>query len=360
LAQLDGEYGLDLVIANWGQNRFYHNNGGGHFTDLSARLPAELDETLSLAVGDVDGDGDSDLIVANLGYNRLLLNTRKGTDYDGDGLGLCAEMSLGTDPYDDDTDDDGLIDGQGSGEDINANGIVDEGETDPNNPDTDGDGVQDGTEKGCTEPEGNDTLMSLFVPDADPSDQTDPLRYDTDDDGLPDGEEDLDANGAVDEGETSPILADTDGDGASDGKEVAEGTDPLDPTCRPPIALASVRIMPKTLSYRRWGLPMRCLIKLPDDEDYGTRDIDQNSLTLSIPSCPGCEVIRAVWGFALRKRSFAAFPRRELIDQLRSMSPELPTGLLLLVSGFMLDGIPFEGEAEVRVIGTPRNKRAAP
>ena len=62
-------------------------------------------------------------------------------------------MLIGTDPFNADTDGDGLCDGPGSvpgvcvgGEDMNANGRVDEGETDPNKADTDGGGVDDGTE----------------------------------------------------------------------------------------------------------------------------------------------------------------------------------------------------------------------
>ena len=127
-------------------------------------------------------------------------------------------------------------------EDLNANGIVDPGETDPTNPDTDGDGIFDGTEKGLTEPEviegglgGTDFSAGHFIADADPSTTTDPTNPDTDGDGLLDGEEDINKNGAVDIGETSPILADTDGDGYSDGEEVAKGSDPLDPNSVPTI-----------------------------------------------------------------------------------------------------------------------------
>ena len=53
-------------------------------------------------------------------------------------------------------------------------------------------------------------------------------QSDTDGDGLLDTEEDVNANGIVDEGETSPLDADTDGGGEADGKEVQNGRDPLD------------------------------------------------------------------------------------------------------------------------------------
>lgn len=126
-------------------------------------------------------------------------------DTDGDGLPDSLEISMGTDPYDTDTDDDGLVDGNIGSEDVNANGIVDFLESDPLNPDTDGDGIYDGTEKGLTEPETEDTDLSagFFIPDADPTTTTDPTNPDTDGDGILDGQEDLNKNGKLDEGETS-------------------------------------------------------------------------------------------------------------------------------------------------------------
>ncbi len=150
-------------------------------------------------------------------------------DTDDDGLLDGIEVDVtGTNPLDDDEDDDGLLDGS---EDINGDGIVDEGETDPNESDTDGDGIPDGVELGLTDPQGDDTAPS-FEADADGGiTTTDPLDDDTDDDGLPDGAEDADRDGSVDESETDPSKADTDGDGLQDGQErgldmpQAEGTD---------------------------------------------------------------------------------------------------------------------------------------
>ena len=89
-------------------------------------------------------------------------------DTDGDGLPDARETTLGTDPHNPDSDDDGLTDG----DEIDFYG------TEPLAPDTDGDGLSDAQE-----------LVS-------------------------DG--------------TNPFLADTDGDGAADADEIAAGTDPLD------------------------------------------------------------------------------------------------------------------------------------
>jgi len=65
-------------------------------------------------------------------------------DCDGDEVSDADEIASGCmDPFDRDTDNDGLDDGV---EDANKNGVVDGGETDPCNPDSDGDGFGDGTE----------------------------------------------------------------------------------------------------------------------------------------------------------------------------------------------------------------------
>ncbi|MDZ4199618.1 MAG: outer membrane beta-barrel protein, partial [Kiritimatiellia bacterium] len=92
--------------------------------------------------------------------------------------------------------------------DSDGDGLSDEFErsigTDPFNPDTDGDGLTDFEE------------VRIY--------KTDPLNPDTDYDGLRDGAE-------VHVYGTDPLNPDTDGGGVTDGHEVIEdGTDPLDPS----------------------------------------------------------------------------------------------------------------------------------
>jgi hypothetical protein len=97
-----------------------------------------------------------------------------GTDPDSDGDGIpdsIETLVTNTDPLDDDTDDDGILD---AGEDTNQNGVLDPGETSPVLADTDGDGIQDGTELGLTTAQGNDTDLLVFQPDLDPGSNTDP------------------------------------------------------------------------------------------------------------------------------------------------------------------------------------------
>ena len=127
-------------------------------------------------------------------------------DHDGHGLPDDLENSGRTDTNDADTDDDGIIDGM---EDVNHNGVVDNGETNPCSVDTDGDGIQDRTELGYTLSDiGPDTDTNVFQPDMDDTTTTDPLDEDSDNDGLLDGQEDANHNGEVDGGETDPNVSD--------------------------------------------------------------------------------------------------------------------------------------------------------
>ena len=190
---------------------------------------------------DTDGGGRDDGGEIEDGSDPTDPSDDHGFDFDGDGLPNEIEFISGTDPANPDTDGDGLCDGDLSvegfciaGEDLNGNGVVDEGETDPfdmdtdddgltdgsevergtvpSNADTDGDGIQDGTELGLTESEAGDaTDDDVFVPDVEPETTTDPLRIDTDGDGRCDGP------GGV-AGCTS--AEDTDADGREDGGEV--------------------------------------------------------------------------------------------------------------------------------------------
>ena len=176
---------------------------------------------------DTDGGTVPDGVEVDRGTDPLDPSDDIPADRDGDGLTDDIEEMLGTSPTEADSDGDGLCDGPGRvegvcepGEDLNANGVIDAGETDPNRADSDGDNLTDGVE----------------VLGANP---TDPLDPDTDQDGLCDGPagdlgvcsggEDTNQNGAVDAGETDPNVADTDMGGVNDGDEVEAGTDPLDP-----------------------------------------------------------------------------------------------------------------------------------
>lgn len=74
---------------------------------------------------------------------RAKLTIYSHLDRDGDGLPDTLEDTMCTDPDNEDSDDDGLLDGV---EDANQNGIVDAGETNPCDRDSDNDGYTDGEE----------------------------------------------------------------------------------------------------------------------------------------------------------------------------------------------------------------------
>ena len=154
-------------------------------------------------------DENSQVLVA---ANAFIIEADNGLsdaeeDPDRDGLTNAQEIALGTNPYNYDSDGDGLIDslevdgGQANSPDFDEDGLSDGQEvalgTDPANPDTDGDGLEDGRE------------VDLG---------TDPLGQDSDGDFLPDGQDDELA---------SALVADFDEDGILDGIEVRFlGTDP--------------------------------------------------------------------------------------------------------------------------------------
>ena len=71
----DGFPDLFIVSAQGGSNRLYHNNGNGHFTDVTAETGL-LSEGWGQGVcaGDYDNDGYTDLVVTYWGQNRLYRN----------------------------------------------------------------------------------------------------------------------------------------------------------------------------------------------------------------------------------------------------------------------------------------------
>jgi hypothetical protein len=104
-----------------------------------------FDINVTIPAIDTDGDGIDDNVEDTNGNNVVDPGETDPdlVDTDGDGLvdGADGVVSIAT--YAGiDADGDGFVDG----EDLNANGVIDSGETDPTNPDTDGDGFIDGDE----------------------------------------------------------------------------------------------------------------------------------------------------------------------------------------------------------------------
>ncbi|MBX3129886.1 MAG: DUF11 domain-containing protein [Polyangiaceae bacterium] len=171
--------------------------------------------------------------------NQQACDVATGTcalDSDNDGLPDAIEIQFGTDPFDADSDDDGVLDGDEPDWNLDTDG---DGLINALDPDSDNDGLFDGTELGkdCSNPATNAGAKACR-PDADQgATTTDPLNADTDGGGVSDGSEDFNLNGQVDAGETDPTagsggddsgVVDTDGDGLSDGLETFLGSSPTD------------------------------------------------------------------------------------------------------------------------------------
>ncbi|MFO0756205.1 MAG: hypothetical protein U0359_06920 [Byssovorax sp.] len=161
-------------------------------------------------------------------------------DSDGDGLTDPQEIAAKTNPYDPDSDDDGVIDGEEPA--WNADSDSD-GAIDALDPDSDGDGLFDGTEmgKGCGNP-ATDLQKGHCIPDGDlGATTTSPLEPDTDHGGAKDGDEDTNHNGVVDPMERDPNNAaddqlpcagDPDCGGPASGVVCNDATHLCEPGCR--------------------------------------------------------------------------------------------------------------------------------
>lgn len=163
---------------------------------------------------DTDDDGLLDPFeVINEGFNPNV-GGEQSLDFDIDGLANLQEQAAGTDPNDSDTDDDGLIDSV----ETNTGNYVDANDTgtDPLASDSDSDGLLDGVE----------TNTGIYIDVNDTG--TDPLDSDTDDDGLLDGvETNTGSYINVNDTGTNPFDSDTDEDGLLDEFEV--GNDGFNP-----------------------------------------------------------------------------------------------------------------------------------
>lgn len=117
----DGDGDLDIITANEDpftapgtQNRLYLNDGIGRFVDATAtNLPAILDDSSAIGVGDFDEDGDLDLLSVNAGRDVYLQNDGSGVFSDQTAARLPAEPAnadSGRDVVEADFDGDGDLD----------------------------------------------------------------------------------------------------------------------------------------------------------------------------------------------------------------------------------------------------------
>lgn len=193
-AGTDELLGTSDDITMTGQLSFDESTNRIHWNHL-AELPNDLYQvTISAPLADVAGNELEETFVSAfkvLGF----------TDSDQDGLPDFWELENGLDPF---------------------------------NPDTNGNGIPDGEEDGDRD---NLPNVGEFLLDRDPNDR------DSNDDGTYDGNYDEDEDGVTDGTEmtngTDVFKIDTDGDGITDLDEINEGTNPLSPNSLPPSLIAS-------------------------------------------------------------------------------------------------------------------------
>ncbi len=164
-------------------------------------------------------------------------------DNDDDGLSNIEEYRNRTNPHVDDTDGDGLTDGE----------EVDQYQSHPAKVDTDGDGL-------------NDYDESIVW-------QTDPTLADSDGDDLTDFDEVTTLN-------TNPNSDDSDGDTFKDRHEIAIGTDPLNPVSVP------ARITSMTESFETGVLPAGWIQSVNAEASWTVDEGDASDGTYRLGSLP--------------------------------------------------------------------------
>ncbi|GAG88079.1 unnamed protein product, partial [marine sediment metagenome] len=216
VADLDGDGTLEVQVGSYDDKLYCFNHTGG----IEWSYTTGDDIYSSPCVADLDNDGIFEVIVGSLDYKLYCLGltgvTSSGVspwycfrgsafhtghmDSDSDYMDDQTEVFYGTNPQNDDTDNDMLEDWD----------EINNYHTDPTDDDSDDDGLTDYEE------------VITYLSDS--------WVDDTDEDGLSDYDE-------AKTHFTDPTNYDSDGDGYSDYVEVIHGTDPLDPNDHPPTTI---------------------------------------------------------------------------------------------------------------------------
>lgn len=168
---------------------------GNHYIVKNVGYNANIKAGEKIKLGFSAKPGNANSVPTNVSMDETCVDIYiLGDDSDEDGLINTIELTIGTDPYKKDTDDDGLTDEY----------EYNDSHTDPLKKDTDGNRILD-----CDEDLDGDGLTIL----QELSYKTNNKNPDTDYDGINDFDE-------VMVYKSNPLVSDTDGDGINDGDEV--------------------------------------------------------------------------------------------------------------------------------------------
>lgn len=258
----------------------------------------QTDPTLEDSDADLIPDGAEDANADGNSYNDPAQSTvtecgdgLRIQDTDCDALSDAQEKAFGLDPFDADSDDDGVLDGDEDNWRLDSDG---DGKCNALDADSDNDELPDGLERGVTgstvrldmgSAHATDLAAGNYKGDADPSQTTFMLLPDSDGDRFEDGEEDCNRNGKVDCLESDPqkaldpapgtavgVCEDTDGDGFTDLIESRLGMNATSTDSDADGLLDAVEANPVELE------ETQCILSAPDTDGDGTIDaIDQDS-----------------------------------------------------------------------------------
>ena len=113
-SDLDGDGDADVLSASVHDDKiaWYENLGNGNFGPQQI-ISTIADQAMSVFAADINGDGYADVLSASAVDAKIAWYENVGRpDADQDGLTDTNELALGTNPLDQDTDDDGLSDGE--------------------------------------------------------------------------------------------------------------------------------------------------------------------------------------------------------------------------------------------------------